>query len=51
MRSCTGIQEVIRNLEAKGTMVNGRHHAVPSCVGGELKLVNEYIGLCGCSLK
>jgi hypothetical protein len=28
MRSCPGIPEVIRNLEAEGIMVNGRHHTV-----------------------
>jgi hypothetical protein len=49
MRSCPGIPEVIRNLEAEGIMVNGRHHAVQSRTGGDLKLLNGWMGLCGCS--
>jgi hypothetical protein len=51
MRSCPGILEVIRNLEGEGVVVDGRHHAVQPCMGGDLKLLNGSMGLCGCSLK
>jgi hypothetical protein len=51
MRGCPGIPEVIRNLEAKGIMVDGRHHAVQSCMGGDLNLLNGWMGLCGSSSK
>jgi hypothetical protein len=51
MRSCPGVPEVIRNLEAEGIMVDGRDHAVQSCMGGYLQLLNGWIGLCGCSSK
>jgi hypothetical protein len=49
MRSCPGILEAIRNLEAEGNIVDGRHHAVQSCMVGDLKLLNGWMGLCGCS--
>jgi hypothetical protein len=40
MRSCPGSLEVIRSLEAEGILVDGRHHAVQSCMGGDLKLLS-----------
>jgi hypothetical protein len=46
MRSCPGIPEVIWNLEDEGVMVDGRHHVVRSCTGGDLKLLNGWMGLC-----
>jgi hypothetical protein len=51
MRSRHGILEVKRDLEAEGIMVDGRHHFVQSCMGGDLKLLNGCMGLCGCSSK
>jgi hypothetical protein len=51
MRNCPGIPEVIRNLEVEGIMVDGRHHAVQSCMGEDLKLLNGWMGLCRCSSK
>jgi hypothetical protein len=30
--------EVMQNLVAEGLIVNGRHHIVQSCMGGDLKL-------------
>ena len=52
MRSCPGIPEVMQNLVADGLNVNGRHHyIVHSCMGGDLKLLNGWLGLCGCSSK
>jgi hypothetical protein len=51
MPSCPGIPEVIPNLEAEGIMVDGRHYAVQSCMGGDFKLLNGWMGLCECSSK
>jgi hypothetical protein len=46
MRSCPGILEVMRKLEVEGIMANGRHHVEQSCKGGDLKLLNGWMGLC-----
>jgi hypothetical protein len=51
MRRCPGILEVIWNLEVEGIMMDGKHHAVQSCMGRDLKLLNGWMGLCGCSSK
>eukprot|EP00873_Tetraselmis_striata_P003404 jgi/Tetstr1/423668/TSEL_014302.t1 len=39
----------IDTLLAEGLMVDGKKHGVEVCMGGDLKLLNGWLGLCGCS--
>jgi hypothetical protein len=49
MRRCLGILEAMQNLVPEGLLVNGGHHIVQSCMGGDLKLLNGWLGLGGYS--
>jgi hypothetical protein len=52
LRSFRPFAKEIQNLVVEGLMdVNGRHHIVQSCRGVDLKLLDGWLGLCGCSSK
>jgi hypothetical protein len=49
MRSCRGIPKMMQTLVVEDLAVSGMHHVVQSCMGGDLKLLNGWVGLLGCS--
>lgn len=49
MKSLPTLPQQIDTLLAEGLMVDGKKHGVEVCMGGDLKLLNGWLGLCGCS--
>eukprot|EP00873_Tetraselmis_striata_P044309 jgi/Tetstr1/464573/TSEL_009329.t1 len=49
MKSLPTLPQHIDTLLAEGLMVDGKKHGVEVCMGGDLKLLNGWLGLCGCS--
>eukprot|EP00873_Tetraselmis_striata_P003671 jgi/Tetstr1/423935/TSEL_001417.t1 len=48
-RSCPSIHVVMQELQHSGLMVDGTNNSVQGCMGGDLKLLSNWRGLCGCS--